>query len=532
MKIKSIVLFTIIVLGVILRFYNLNWGSPFYFHPDERNIATLITSLSFPLNLDFFTKGTFSYGTLISYIVFFIKIPLSSYLPQIGFPDSFSQSIILLRFISFASSVLTIFIIFYIGQKFWNLSVGILAGLFTTFSVGLIQAAHFGTFESFLTLMYLLVFLFSLVFIKRRKLIYFFLSVLGIAVASAVKINSLIISFIPFLLLIISYRNKKISFYKTILCLIIAAISLVLFAILLSPYYITPDFRNLFIYEKNLLTGSLHVFYTGEFFNTDPVAYPLFHIFPFLINPILTIIFIPSLIYQTYRGFKTRNLQEMILLFFFFIIFLPSSFLFAKWSRYMVPALPFIYLIISISLENFLNKRLKSIRNYVAGIIIFISIIFGISYFVTAFVNQDTRIEAGLWARNNISNSSPVLSEVYDLGIVPFNSYFQNISLFNFYYLDDDLSIQHELTFALQNADYIILPSQRILKIRLLNRPHFPIGYNFYNSLLSGKLGYRKIFETPCDIFCKITYLGNPIYSFEETANVFERPTVFIFKKT
>jgi hypothetical protein len=50
--------------------------------------------------------------------------------------------------------------------------------------------------------------------------------------------------------------------------------------------------------------------------------------------------------------------------------------------------------------------------------------------------------------------------------------------------------------------------------------------------LFTGNLGFHKIYETPCDIFCRITYLNDPIYSFEETANVFDRPTVFIFKKT
>jgi 4-amino-4-deoxy-L-arabinose transferase-like glycosyltransferase len=531
MKIKSFPIFAIIILGAILRFYNLNWGSPFYFHPDERNIASLVTSLSFPLNLDFFTKGVFSYGTFISYIVFFIKLPLSSYLSQIGFPDPFSQSIILLRFISFSSSVLTIFLIFYIGQKFWSLRIGILASVFTAFSTGLIQASHFGTFESFLTLTYLVIFLFSLLFTKKGKFLYFFLAIIGICVACAIKINSAILLPILFLLLIIHSKQRNVAHRKTFLYGLTGLMMFIIITVLLSPYYTTIDFRNLFIYERDLLTGILPVFYTGEFFNTTPVIYQFFHIFPFLINPILTIIFIPSLIYQTHEGLKRKNLLNITLLIFFLTIFLPSSFLFAKWTRYVVPTLPLIYLMISIFLEAFLNK-LKYIRNYVLGIIIFISIIFSVSYFITAFVNQDTRIEASHWTKNNISIVSPALGEAYDLGIIPFNSSFRNISLFNFYDLDPtsiDKTIQ--LKNLLSSSKTIILPSQRILKIRLVNQKNFPNGNNFYVSLISGRLGYQKVYETPCDIFCKITYLGSPVYSFEETASVFDRPTVFIFKK-
>jgi len=81
------------------------------------------------------------------------------------------------------------------------------------------------------------------------------------------------------------------------------------------------------------------------------------------------------------------------------------------------------------------------------------------------------------------------------------------------------------------SGPYIILPSQRILQSRLENPTNFPKGYVFYTSLLNGQLGYHKIYETPCDIFCKITYLNDPVYWWEQTVTVFDRPTVFIFKE-
>ena len=132
----------------------------------------------------------------------------------------------------------------------------------------------------------------------------------------------------------------------------------------------------------------------------------------------------------------------------------------------------------------------------------------------------------------NIPNDSQILSEVYDMGIVPFNPYYSKITLFNFYDLDQTPDIKSlELENFLSQSQYIILSSQRILKTRLINKDIFPNGHKFYNELINGKLGYKKIYETSCDIFCKITYLGDPVFSFEQTANVFDRPTVFIFKK-
>jgi hypothetical protein len=118
------------------------------------------------------------------------------------------------------------------------------------------------------------------------------------------------------------------------------------------------------------------------------------------------------------------------------------------------------------------------------------------------------------------------------MGIVPFNPYLNNIQLFNFYDLDQTPDVKKtELDNLLSQSEYIILPSQRILKTRLLNKNDFPHGFKFYNELIDGKMGYQKIYETPCDIFCKIIYLGNPVFSLEQTANVFDRPTIFIFEK-
>ena len=80
-------------------------------------------------------------------------------------------------------------------------------------------------------------------------------------------------------------------------------------------------------------------------------------------------------------------------------------------------------------------------------------------------------------------------------------------------------------------GDYYIVPSQRIFKPRDLHKQTFPNANAFYADLFRGNLGHTLIYQTPCDIFCKIAYLGDPIYSYEQTANVFDRPTMLIFKK-
>src|SRR4051812_23642751 len=81
----NFLLFLLIVAGIFLRFYNLSWGAPYFFHPDERNIINAVIGLHFPnqLNPHFFAYGSFPIytiyftGVLVNIVTAFLeKIPL------------------------------------------------------------------------------------------------------------------------------------------------------------------------------------------------------------------------------------------------------------------------------------------------------------------------------------------------------------------------------------------------------------------------------------------------------------------------
>ena len=123
--------------------------------------------------------------------------------------------------------------------------------------------------------------------------------------------------------------------------------------------------------------------------------------------------------------------------------------------------------------------------------------------------------------------------EFYVLGVTLFNLSHFAITLFNTYDLENgnpQFSTE-TLQDTLAASSYIILPSQRVLKTRLSNPNQFPFGHRFYSDIYFGKEKYRKLYQTSCSLFCKIAYLGDPIFRFEQTAVVFDRPTVFIFQK-
>jgi hypothetical protein len=232
-----------------------------------------------------------------------------------------------------------------------------------------------------------------------------------------------------------------------------------------------------------------------------------------------------------YKTVKSRSKNYTLLLIAFLALFL-QAFFFAKWTRYMVPTLPFVYVIIAVVVGEEWGRLIKKHKIAKGALFLtaFFSLVFLFSYVKTVLFDTDTRIQALNFALLNIPQDRKILSEVYDLGILPFNTYFPSITLFNFYNLDSSKDTNPYP--ALSSYDFIILPSQRLVHTRLEKKDIFPNGHEFYSRLFSGRLGFDKIYETPCDVFCKILYLGDPVFNLEETANVFDRPTVFIFKKT
>ena len=558
-------------IAAFLHFYNLNWGAPYYFHPDERNIASAVSQLNFPIQMNphFFAYGGFPIyaiyftGVLFNLLINFATFTLSGgmyHLVRPGveglnaqlsspFTVSFSQAIIVSRIFSSLFATLLIPLLYFIGKKIKDEKTGLLAAFFATTSVGLIQFSHFGTFEVWLTFFSVLLFLLCLNIIEKKTDNLLFGIGMTLGVLFATKISHLAILPLPILALALFHvsHHKKLRTLVTsmpdILFVLLLAFAVFVFA---NPFVFSDytSFASSMKYESEVALGTLKVFYTGAFLSTIPVLYQFNHIYPFLLNPLLTILFIPSFLYILFKAVKTKNPSYLFLISFHLLLFLSQVFLYVKWTRYMVPTLPFVYLVIAIALPDVIARstatkqsrmRLpRSFQSLAMTVLILVNVVFAASYFITAFVEPDTRITAREFAQNTIPSDAPILTEAYDMGVTAFNDSHHNITHFNFYDLDNNsLEYNNEtLQEKLTNSQYLVLPSQRVLKTRLNDSKNFPKGHAFYRALTQGELNFQKIYETPCSIFCQIAYMGNPVFTLEETVNVFDRPTVYIYKNS
>jgi len=538
-KLSNIVFLSIVILiGGFLRFYKLDWGEGYFFHPDERNITSVSVSITPPLDAAFFTKGTFAYGNLIPYLAYMVNFFVNLITPDAYIISNFSSVTLLLRMISATFSVLTIIISYLIGKKFWHKRVGYLAASITTFSPGLIQSAHFGTFEATLVFLYLLVFYFSASLITEGRVRNFFFSILSLGLASAIKINSLIL-LPPLLFALFLSKKLRYGFKEKIIIGSVGFAAMALMTILFSPYYLTSDFRRMVNYEQQLVRGETDVFYTRQFFNTKPILFQLTKITPFITNHLVTIFFPVLFFYLIYNFLKkiiknrffSRTLQvDIFLIIFVSALFVPHALLFTKWTRYMIPTIPFLILLVMVGFERFVYRW----RTAIYTSLILTSVVWT-SAFMSVYLNRDTRLAASEWIYQNIADNSYLLSEtgnVFDIPIPPKEKVVKKkftVKNFDFYNLEKNNVLFNELIIDLERADYILIPSRRIFGGMGSFPDKHPLVVRYYQLLFSEKLGFKEIKRFTS--YPRLLSFEFPDEIAEETWSVFDHPVVRIYKK-
>ncbi len=600
-------LLTITTIGAFLRFYNLNWDGPYFFHPDERNIARAVTNLNF--SKGDFDPNFFAYGSFPIYIVRgIIEIANATDVAIFGIDDPFSQAILISRFLSALLSTLLIPLVFFVTLhvlkfrkpkleiRYWAMAAAVL----TTFAPGLIQFAHFGTFEIFLTFEYLLALYYTLKVASRgTRRDYLGLSIiLGLAVAT--KIVSLVI--LPILLLAHWLRVRKenprgfsLGSLLTRQLLLAASSTALTFMIFFIPSLVDqpsdflllvpsltssrPTLNHLDIqgflgamdYEGPVATGKLPVFYTQQFNETIPVVYQLTRVFPYILGLPLTIVSVLAVFWfgfnilrKTLRSVipanarihaftsnwipgQARNDKIVLILIMPFLYLIPHFAFFVKWTRYMIPVLPLLVILSITFLYRLYNRTSQSWTSIVILITTAVTVLQGLNFF-SIYLQPDPRIKAAKWGGNNFSQETKILSEVYDMGIVPWNSQLpaENITLFNFYNLDDGYREEaelRELNQLVQDSDVIVLPSSRVYATRFRLCEEFTKECRFYSQVFNGTLGFEKVAEFRRKPVVQLPFVYHPftidrrrtssVYLFsDETFTIFDNPAVVVFEKS
>ena len=631
---KKLLFIACIAILFYTRFVNIEWGLPYPMHPDERNMAVAVQGLNcnFKFQISNFklteclNPHFFAYGQLPLYLAYG-GIQIYHFISGAPRETNFNEATLALRTISAVSSILLVIVLFktielVLGKKHFSFGLQLLAFSFLIFQPYAIQLAHFGTTESLLLLLYVLIIYYSLKLLTANNYPLTALMLLGLfsGLALGTKISSILFLGVPILVIVLKtlsfraisdlpagkagksserserknnnasldfsvvfqsrklLRNDMMSIIFHLFLNLFTYLSITLFFFILSSpqnFLNWNDFISSMKYESTVGLGIYLPFYTRQFIGTVPILFQFQHILPYVLGwpqfilSIFGFVLLPWRLKQqvaelkgpTTRaksarqqawqllstGGKLSILTESVVLnpynilrFALIFSFLPPSFFFAKWTRFIAPSFPLFSLFALLFILHLYIKWKKQIfMKYVLSGFVILSLLPGISA-LSIYMSPDIRFTASEWIYKNIPPNSKILSEtanVIDIPIPSPNSRVRThsylLNSFNFYDLDSDRQMKIELSEALNDAEYIIIPSRRIFKNHSNN--FFPFVSNYYENLFSGKSGFEKVAEFSS--FPKITLFGKTLIEFpdeeaEETWTVFDHPVIRIYKKS
>jgi len=507
----------ILAIAFLLRFYHLSWGGGYFFHPDENNMARSVSQLSFS-NLD---PDFYAYGQFPLYLAYFSAIFLKFVNSQTLIVSSFEAAYIL-RFWSAVFSLLTVAVGLKLSSVLFPKDKKFIFPALVSLTPGLIQSAHFGTTESVLTLVFISLVWLCVKIVRENKKKDFLLVGLVAGIGLASKLSALVyISPLFLATALILFLKKPKGYYKNF---IILALSTVSFFVLFCPYFIISwsEALSTLVYESRVARGEVLVFYTRQFANTLPVIFQFKKIFSWVLGPPMLFSFLAGLVLAAKHLFQKKITPNLIIILSGSVSwFVFNSFLFAKWTRFMTPILPFFVMLSAWFLTQLKNVKLRRfwlICCFIPGLV-----------FTKAY-RADSRLEATSWLNSNLSADSVVLSEGGNVVNLPVENRagFKVIN-FDFYTLEDDPENYQQLENYVLEADYILVPSRRVFA-NIFDSDNYPVTVRYYQDLFSGSSGFYK--EKEFEVFSPWERLlvGSDLNS-EETWTVFDRPTIRLYKR-
>ncbi len=526
-NILSPTIFIILIsfLGGLMRFYNLNWDEKLNFHPDERNVVMAVTRISFFDQLD---PKFFAYGGFTIYLYRAAAETLAWFTKNGSWLTDWGNISLIGRHFSALVSTLSIFLVYILARKLFNLKTALYATILSAFVPGLIQSAHFAVTESFLVSFALLICIFSLRIINQKKTAAYITTAFFLGLAVATKISALAFLVIPISAHLLTLTRKH-FLRKQVLAAVAVVAGLSIFMIF-SPYTLLnrEKFFESMRYEHGVVKGTLPVPYTLQFTNTIPFLYQLVNL-PWLVG-LNALTGVSALILLFLIALKTRNKNLLVFLSFPILYFLYVGSWHAKFVRYLVPLIPFLIIASGWFLER-IEVKLTWLGKAISFFVIFTTVVWGISFF-SIYTKTQTRIEASYWIYKNIPRGSTLYTEHWDDGLpVPLSEGSPNLYKIEQLTIYEPDNFQKALYYAdkLASGEYIILSSRRLWGTLTHLPDMYPITSNYYKLLFSGKLGYFQIasFSSYPEIF------GVSINddASEETFQVYDHPTVLIFKK-
>ncbi len=535
--------FSLIALGVMLRFTGLNFDRGCHLHPDERFLTMVVTSIEWPESVaEYFSTETSPLNPVNKGHSFYVYGDLPVFaakaIAQITGTDTYDGFTNTGRILSALADSATIALTFLIGSLLFGYVTGLWAAAFYSLSVLPIQLSHFFTTDPFMNLFMAWSFYFLLRFSKSQGFGHALISGLLAGMALACKISA--ISLLPVAALACLVTGQRMSATKRVLFLLVILFSSFLTFRLLNPYaFDGPSFWGI-LPAKSFISNMKELSRISQPFSgfppslqwalRAPLLFGLKNMALWGTGVTLFISGVTGLVIVFARLLKDKE-QELALP----LVFIASLLALVachpvQTMRYFLPLYPFIAIFAAYFVCRF-NTEVKKVP--LAWLPLSATVFFTLFWalaFHSIYSRPMTRVEASVWIKQNVPSGSTIATELWDDSL-PLGGYgrrhlkFQALDMTS----KDSPEKIKEMVSRLDEADYLVISSNRAYGPITRLENVFPATSRLYYLLFGNLSGFHLEKE-----FFSYPSLGPVIFpddDAEEAFTVYDHPRVFVFKK-
>lgn len=526
---ELVLLALILLLAAYFRWTGLAWDNGYLFHPDERQILLVVSSLHLPaaplelispdspLNPKFFAYGSFP--------IYLLRVltPLAPQSDIVGpwADDNLARWVLFGRWLSGLFDLGTIILTYALGRRVYNGRVGLIAAACVALTVLHIQLSHFyavDTLLSFFTLATLYCsFRVAQNTIQAQPQKFDFKILVGISfgLALATKITALPLVFPIFYACYRAAATVRFQFSRASILQIwravrrplaqIFGITLLVF-IVTQPYALIDwySFGRDVIRETFVARGWLDYPYTRQFVGTLPFVYQVTQGAIWGMGLPLGIFAWSGGALLMWQWVKTREWRTTFLLSFALIYFITIGLQYTKYLRYLLPLLPVLYLLAAYAFSQLLASR-RVIYAFLLLLVFVPTILYSLA-FLNLYSREHPWLTASRWLYQNIPSGKTLLVEQWDDALPTLirdengehrASQYTQIALPMY---DDDTDTKRaEFVQDLTKADVIILASQRLYGSIGRLPARYPLTNRYYEKLFDGELGFSPVMTARID---------------------------------
>jgi len=435
--------FIVFILGLILRFYNLDFGLPENFHPDEYPKFLAVNRM---YDQGTFNPGYFKHPTLLLYLTYFVNFIHHTFFSSL----SFDQTVYISgRVVSASLGSIAVWLVFLIGKNLFSNFTALFASLLLAVYPLHITCSRYIKEDIILTTMLLFSVYFTVKAAKNSKFIFVILSFIFAGLTFGSKYTGLIAITVPFLAPWIK-SNSIIPDFNLLGKCFIGLLFFPIGFLMSTPYSVldTKMFLKDFLYEKRHAVK-------GHSFSIDPWSQFWIYHFSRSIKNGVTILNTAMIGFCISFLITKKQIIYWILFYLLILFYIPSEYFPLKPApqpeRYIMPVLPFIAILIAVTVDQLKASKYKLLC-LILGILL---IVFPLNRSINLAkdLKPDTREVLADWIDNNIEEKKTFLIDWR-----PYNVYLDKTK-FNVVYLDRSKilpSIAKESLLE-SGADYIIL---------------------------------------------------------------------------